>query len=72
MRQRSHDYDYPCNPCFMDVAPAPPEGFNSNESPTNLVRARSHEELAGRDELPLKDGVSLREPLYTRDYSNTR
>ena len=45
-------------------------GYNSPKSPTNLRFARSHKELAGRNDPPLSAGVSLREPLETEDYWN--
>ena len=43
---------------------------NSHRSPSNLVYARSHAELAGRKDRPLNEGLSLREPLETKDYTN--
>ena len=45
-------------------------GYTSPRSPSNLRYARSHEELKGRKSPPLKDGVSMREPLETEDYYN--
>jgi hypothetical protein len=41
------------------------------ESPTDLIYARSHAELKGRKERPVSEGLSLREKLNTKDYSNT-
>jgi hypothetical protein len=45
-------------------------GYNSRKSPNNLRFARSHEQLAGRNDPPLTAGVCLREPLETEDYWN--
>jgi len=46
------------------------EGCNSHRSPSNLVYARSHADLAGRPERPVKEGLNLREKLDCRDYWN--
>lgn len=42
----------------------------SPKSPTNLRFARSREELAGRTDPPLSEGVSFTEELVTDDYWN--
>lgn len=42
-------------------------GYNSPRSPTDLRYTRSHQELAGRNDPPLASGLSLKEPLETRD-----
>lgn len=44
-------------------------GYTSPKSPTNLRYARSHSDLKGRKSPPLKDGLSMREPLETEDYA---
>ena len=43
---------------------------NSPTSPCNLTYARSHAELAGRPDRPVREGLSLREKLDTKDYWN--
>ena len=55
---------------FQDMIDPQGRGYNSPKSPTNLRFARSHEELAGRNDPPLSAGVSLREPLESEDYWN--
>jgi hypothetical protein len=42
----------------------------SPRSPCNLTYARSHAELAGRKDRPVKEGLNLREKLDTDDYWN--
>ena len=54
----------------QDVVDPEGRGYNSPESPTNLRYARSHADLAGRNDPPLTAGVNLREPLETEDYWN--
>lgn len=44
--------------------------YNSECSPCNLNYARSHAELAGRPDRPVREGLNLREPLVTDDWTN--
>ena len=46
------------------------DGYNSPTSDSCLRFARSHGELAGRRELPVEHGLSIREKLETEDYWN--
>jgi hypothetical protein len=46
------------------------ERCNSPCSPSNLVYARSHADLAGRKPRPITEGLNLREDLITDDYWN--
>lgn len=55
---------------FQDPVDPDGYGYNSPKSPTNLRYARSHADLAGRNDPPLASGLSLKEPLETEDYYN--
>ncbi len=55
---------------LLDVDDPEGRGYTSPKSPNDLRFARSHEELAGRRDPPLSDGLSLREALETEDYWN--
>lgn len=51
----------------------PPVDYSDDDdcgrSPTNLVFTRTHAELKQRKPRPVKEGLCLREKLYTKDYS---
>ena len=56
--------------CCIDHNDEPAREYSSPSSPSNLLYARTHAELAGRTDPPLSAGVSFTEKLVTDDYWN--
>ena len=70
MYSRIYDYGGISSAVFIDEEGDGMESDCSPCSPTHLVFARTHAELAGRKDRPVNEGLSLREKLDTDDYWN--